>query len=794
MTSVTNCQTTLSVTVSQYPQPVASFNPTFPPCSNVYTFNNTSTISGGNMTYHWDFGDPTLTNDTSNLASPTFAYPNAGTFTVTLIATSNNGCVDTTTMIVNPGNGGQAAFAASTVCLNNATTFTDQSIGATGWSWNFGEPSSGPNNTSTQQNPTHTYSAAGTYTVTLTAQTTPCPSIITQTITVNPLPAASFQYSQVCGGQNVTFTSNSTIQAPDQITGYSWNFGDPGSGPANISTLQNPSHTFSTTGTFTVILTVTSNNNCQSTFSQVINVGPSPVAQFVSDTVCTNSPMTFTNQSQNAATYLWDFGVGTLTSDTSSSANPTYTYTTAGTYTVTLIADPASNCGDTATLMVTVDPGPNVTFAAPAVCETFQSTFTDQSTIASGSITSWSWDFGVTTSTADTSNLQNPTFTYPVSGTYTVTLTCTSNNGCVTTDTMSVIVNPPPVATFTITNACSGFPTAFTDQSTSATGTVNQWSWDFGDGSPINTQQNPTHIYTTNQTYTVTLIVTNSNGCSDTVQLPATSAPLPVVQFEGDTLAGCFPHCVNFTDQTTLATGTVTGWLWDFGDNTPNSTQQNPSHCFSVPGQYTITLTTTTSGGCSSTLTMPNMITVHPAPTASFSATPQVTTVMQTNVVFTDLSQGAPVTWSWDFGDPSTTGDTSSIQNPNYIYSTEYGATYPVHFTVWNQFGCVDDTTLEVIVEPEFAFYIPNAFTPNGDGKNDGFFGTGIGIASYQIWIFDRWGNMIFTTKDINEAWNGTVQGKSGEICQEDVYVWKVMITDVFNKKHKYIGHVSLIK
>jgi len=113
---------------------------------------------------------------------------------------------------------------------------------------------------------------------------------------------------------------------------------------------------------------------------------------------------------------------------------------------------------------------------------------------------------------------------------------------------------------------------------------------------------------------------------------------------------------------------------------------------------------------------------------------------------------------------------------------------------VTNQFGCSDDTSETVIVDPEFTFFIPNAFTPNGDGKNDFFFGTGIGITSYQIWIFDRWGNLIFTADDINHGWDGTVQGKSGQICQEDVYVWKVALTDVFDKKHKYIGHVSLIK
>jgi gliding motility-associated-like protein len=184
---------------------------------------------------------------------------------------------------------------------------------------------------------------------------------------------------------------------------------------------------------------------------------------------------------------------------------------------------------------------------------------------------------------------------------------------------------------------------------------------------------------------------------------------------------------------------------------------------------------------------------VYPVPGAQFSATPQITTVSQTNVDFTDLSIGNPVTWSWSFGtgDPA---DTSNIQNPSFQYTQEYGSTYPVVLVVTNQYGCVDSATLDVIVQPEFTFYVPNAFTPNGDGINEVFFGQGIGIAKYEMWIFDRWGNLIFTCTDINQSWDGTVQGKGGQLCQIDTYVWKVAITDVFDKKHKFIGHVSLIR
>ncbi|MGL5889763.1 MAG: PKD domain-containing protein, partial [Bacteroidia bacterium] len=138
MTSVTNCTTQLTAVVTQYPMPVPAFTPTFPPCSNVYTFVNNSTIASGSMTYHWDFGEPASTADTSNSTSPVWTYNTAGTYTVTLIVTSGNGCSDTSTQVVYPGNAGLANFSSTQVCLNNPTTFTDMSAPSTYWSWNFG--------------------------------------------------------------------------------------------------------------------------------------------------------------------------------------------------------------------------------------------------------------------------------------------------------------------------------------------------------------------------------------------------------------------------------------------------------------------------------------------------------------------------------------------------------------------------------------------------------------------------------------------------------------------------------
>ncbi len=792
MTSVTGCQTQLEVNVSAYPDPVAAFTPQYPPCSMTYTFSNSSTIASGTMAYQWDFGDPAVANDTSNATSPTYTYTTAGTYTVTLIVTSASGCVDTSTMVVYPGNAGFANFSNTTVCYGSPTSFTDQSTNPPDWHWYFGDPASGPADSSALQNPTHVYSAPGTYFAVLVINTLPCPSIIQHTITVYPQPVPSMVYNQACGAALVNFSSTSTVAAPSAITGYSWNFGDPASGN-NTSTLLNPSHTFSASGSYTVTLTVSTGQGCSQSTTQIIYVGLPPISAFATNPVCINSPMNFTNQSVNTSTYQWNFGVLTSTTDTSTLANPGYTYPSPGTYTVTLIATPGP-CADTSTQIVTVNPAPVTQFIAPPVCYGLPSVFTDQTAISSGTISTWSWNFGVNATSADTSNVQHPNYVYPSAGTYTVTLTTTSNNGCVTTTTSPVIVHAVPQANFTANSVCQGIATNFTDLSVPANGTITNWNWNFGDGSPSSAVQNPSHTYATDSSFNTTLIVTNTNGCIDTITFPVVVVALPVIVFSADTLAGCPILCVNFSDQTTTATGSIVQWIWDFGDSTVTSGQQNPLHCFTETGTYTITLTTMSSSGCINTLVVPDMITVYPVPHASFTATPMVTTVLNPVINFTDLSTGNPIVWSWNFGDPSTTIDSASIPDPMYTYSNEYGSMYPVYLAVTNQYGCVDDTTITIVVDPDFTFFIPNAFTPNADGVNDGFYGQGHGITKYEIWIFDRWGNLIFNTTDINQAWDGSVQGKGGDIAQIDVYVWKVAVTDVFNKKHKFIGHVSLIR
>ncbi|MEW6470418.1 MAG: PKD domain-containing protein [Bacteroidota bacterium] len=789
LTSVINsqCQTVLQDTVWVIPSPTAAFTPTGGGACGGGTFTFTNSTTGA-VSYTWNFGDG---SPLDNQQSPTHTYTSPGTYTVTLIASGGGACADTVQQVVTINSNVTAQFQSTTVCLNNPTVFTDLSQGGPGnWNWNFGEPSSGPNNVSTLQNPSHTYSSPGTYTVTLIVSdpNNNCWDTTQVQVVVNPLPVAQFVATSVCIGNTTVFTDQSTISG-GSITQWNWNFGDPNSGPNNISTLQNPSHTFTAAGNYSVILTVTSNNGCQSTITLPVTVYPNPVAAFTATTVCQNTPTGFNDISTGAISWAWNFGdPSSGPANTSALQNPTHSYTSAGTFTATLIVTGQGGCQDTTSVQVTVNPLPQSNFSATTVCVGLTTAFTDLSTVSSGTITQWSWNYG---DGSPVGTVQNPAHQYMNAGTYTVTLTVTSSNGCTGSFQLPVTVNPLPNPGFTSTTVCVGGSTQFTDMSTIASGTITQWAWYFGDNT-ASALQNPSHTYTSAGTYTVSLITTSAAGCVDSISLQITVNPLPVVAFTADDTNGCVTHCVNFTDQSTVTSGTITQWFWDFGDGS-TSTQQHPSHCYSVPGTYDITLTVTTSNGCSQTYTNYAYIIAYPLPTAEFNADPWVTTVVDPTIQFTDLSQSNIVSWYWTFGD----GFDDSLQNPSHVYPNDNTGvhTYTVTLTVTNIYGCTDDVSHDVIINPEFTFFAPNCVTANGDGINDFFFTYGIGWKEYKLFIYDRWGNKIFWTDDMNKGWDARVMGgPSGDIVQEDTYVWKVYITDVFDKKHQYVGHVSVIK
>jgi gliding motility-associated-like protein len=449
----------------------------------------------------------------------------------------------------------------------------------------------------------------------------------------------------------------------------------------------------------------------------------------------------------------------------------------AGTYTVNVTS--ANGCTDTAVVTL-VDPTiVTVTPSAPVTICIGQSTnLTAAGAGGTGSAYTYDW-----TSPAYTGS---PYSVSPQATTVYTVIAYDANNCPSAPAQVTVTVNPPlSVTAAGSTTICPGGSTQLTANGSGGDGTYT-YTWlpnGTGTGSPL--------TVTLNSTTTFTVVITD--GCttlSDSDTVTVFVSPLPTVSYTTTNPNGCAPLlCTTFNDLSTPGSGTIASWSWNFGDGSPAGSAQSPQHCYSAPGTYTVSLTVTNSFGCQQTYTTPDMITVYSLPVAQFEFGPQPTTVLDPQICFTDQSSGAAA-WEWNFGDPAdpTPGNT---QNPCYAYPDT--GTYCTELIVTNTYGCRDTTINCLVISPEFTFYIPNAFTPNDDGMNDEFSGVGLFIKKYEMYIFDRWGNLIYYTDDLNKKWNGHAsQGK--DIAQEDVYVYVVKLKDIFDKEHKYRGHVTLIK
>lgn len=639
--------------------PTANFtsNHNNPACSGTINFTNTS--SGNPTSYSWSFpgGNPS----TSSSTNPTINYSTPGTYNVTLTATNANGSdTETKSNFVVVANNPTANFTSST--NNLIASFTNSSSNASSYSWNFGDGS-----TSTATNPTHNYSAAGTYTVTLVASNSCGSNTSSQSVTVSAAPAGptanftSNHSNPICSGTVVNFTSTSS----GNPTSFSWLF--PGGSPSS-STLQNPTVTYNTPGSRNVTLTVTNANGSDTeTKSGYVVISANPNANF--NTTTTNLTATFTNTSTAASSFTWNFGDG----NTSSATSPTHTYSVGGTYTVTLTAN--SNCGsDNTSQVVTVSappPGPTANFTSNHSNPICGGTVVNFTSTSSGNPTSYNWSFpgGIPSS----STLQNPTVTYNTPGSRNVTLTVSNVGGSDTETKINyVVVASGPSANFA---SSANFNTvSFTNNSSNAV----SYAWNFGDGNTSNAT-NPTHTYASAGTYSVSLVATNSCGNntrtrSVTVTLPGVT---PTANFtSGHTNPLCAGSSVSFTN---TSSGNPTSYSWSFLGGSPStSTALNPTVTYNTPGTYSVTLTASNSTGTDTKTESGFVVVTSTGPSVLFSNS----SVGGTSIAFQNLSTGGATSYSWDFGDGM---GSSTDENPVYQYPW-FGIFY-VQFTASNACG-----------------------------------------------------------------------------------------------------------
>ena len=373
-----------------------------------------------------------------------------------------------------------------------------------------------------------------------------------------------------------------------------------------------------------------------------------------------------------------------------------------------------------------------------------------------------------------------PTVNPIVTSTYTVSVV--DGNGCTTTaQTIAVPVNPPlTISGVAPPPVCPG---ASATLSTAALGGNSTYTYSWQPSGTSGSSSSINVSVTKPLTYTV--IVTDACGTpAASTTLAVSLNPLPVVSFSMNKTAGCAPVCVNFLDKTS---GVVGKWLWDLGGIV--DTTSNPSHCFTTAGKYAIKLRVFSDKGCLATDTATTIVNVYPSPVAEYSTSPEIITVLDPTVSFTDLSTDA-VSWLWEFGD-SIDSKTSSQQNPVHTFQNE--GTYCSTLKIVSANGCKDTIEHCITVGSDFTFFVPDAFSPNNDGKNELFTGKGIGIKTYKMLVFDRWGNLIYQTEDLNRGWDGKANG-GRDIAQQDIYVYRIIIEDIYNRHHNYMGHISLVR
>jgi gliding motility-associated-like protein len=768
-----------------------------PANSTICPGGNVALTANGATNYIWSpAAGLSASSGTTVTASPT-------TNTIYTVTGSSGTCSGTTSVTVNLGPSPTITVnpAAPSICNGTSTLLT--ASGASTYAWSGGLGIANP--------VTATPATTTTYNVTGT-DVNGCTGATNITVTVNPKPIVSITASAnpICIGAPSILTANGAAT-------YSWSGGF---GTANpLTVMPTSTTTYTTTGTDA--------NGCTGTASITVTVSPPPIAQISPFTPSTCGLNNGSATATGGSGYLWNNGQIT----------PTISGLASGNYTVTVTN--VAGCSSTATVTINNNPGPTIT--ATSMDENCGHANGTASSTPNGGVTPYHYLWSNSQTTQNISNLP--------AGIYTVTLTdansctasvsvtvnniagpslqvvnfvnetCSYGNGSAT---VNAVNGAPPYSylwsngngsatasnlhggTYTITvtdaNNCTAINTVTLTNSPGPTLNVtgiNMASCGMSDGSCTLTVNSGTQPYSYNWNsnppqstqslinvpsgiYIVT--VTDANGCTNSISATIGQKPGPsATAISQNEICGQLNGSANVN--ATGGLGTYT-YLWSNG-------QTNSTATGLAQGVYTVTVS---DGGCSTAITVNVMET--PGPTAGFSAHPTTLTIMDGPVTFTDNSSGNVVNWQWIYGDNSANGSGASNTHPYPIIGT-----YLVTLIVTDNNGCLDTISDTIKVKDIFTFYIPNSFTPNGDGWNDVFCPKGVSVDpnNFEMSIFDRWGNLFFhTTKwltDHSEAWNGTKDnsGNFNDVVM-DVYVYRIRLREANDgPKHEYIGRISLI-
>ncbi|MCD4834939.1 MAG: PKD domain-containing protein [Bacteroidales bacterium] len=777
---------------------------------NPLTVDFTNTTFNGD-TYNWSFGDGSSTTT----ESPTHEFINTltsdKTFNVRMDAESVNGCTDYAETVITVYSKVIADFSIETSegCPPFSTSIDNTSIGnvSNSYEWQIDGVLVGGSPTDLSDFD-HTYDNNNAisilpYEVKLIA-TNPhgCTSEHIDTVTVYEYVEASYSMDidNGCTPLNIIFTDLSSVPAS---TKYTWDFGDGAS-----SGLSDPTHTFynpSRTAdlTYTIDLTVQSPNYCSDDTSMVIDVYHQPLATMYVPTTTSCPPLEAYMDNFNSKGYdsfEWRFGDGnTNTVDNSLVHSYTSLPDAVKYYDLILWVGTDEGCTHTDSIRLSVFPDVIADFSYDvAGCSPFTSTFTNESS-ATAEFFSWNFDDGTT------SSQQHPIHRFEnttnVDKVYNVRLFARNEYECSDDTIQPVTVYAQPTALFNPTPAVQTYPEATVWLNSTSNNEPWDYLWEFGDidgTTSFNSNQLLFDYEHWGEKDIKLTLTSKTSDCSDNLTKSVIIYPPAVnAAFTTNIDGGCLNEGLEvlFTAAGS-AYAEFYNYTWDFGDG-ETGTGQNINHTYEVAGVYYVKMTASSNEGAGEDFEY-KTIRVYSNPDANFEVSPKLVmlnTDLEARVEFFNMSEcndTAGCAYVWHFGD----GNTSISRDVTHNYSPDpddVPIKYDVSLYVTTAHGCTDSLILlkevEIIGAGEIAF--PNAFTPNDDGLNDTFRPVSEGVIEYELLVYNRWGELIFTTKDLSAGWNGKI---NSEYAKPDVYVWKAMGKFTNGRSFELAGDITLIR
>jgi gliding motility-associated-like protein len=731
-------------------------------------------------------------------------------------------------------------FTTSAACESMATLFTDAStfvpVGSgsiVSYAWDLaydGTFQSNPlyeNQTSFE----YTFPSANTYPVALQIETSDgCFSDIVRDVIINPAPAAQFSMtpSSGCSALEVTFTNTSDPLQTEEIAEYRWEVDD-GNGYV-VDVVQHPSEaTYSTTfvrsfvnvGTlvnvyYQVRLRTISVSGCERvSASQQITVSPAPLAGFTStnyspfNSNCSTVSVSFqadaSTIAQNPSYYLWTVLRDGVIEDQQSTNASLFTYQFENTtqaiqdYQVRLTTEHASGCTQDSVQTVRISPVPQADFTITRVFEDCEETVLAIEATQKG-LSRYDWRLQINGITMFNSNTVGDRFEYTIPHSATVDqlvridLRTTNFANCESVpvnQTTTILRTDPLVVNFTATPPIQTLPNTTISLTNNSSVGAYTYHWDFGDGETSNNPAVTAHTYAVAGTYEITLTVSSSTcESSYTVTVQINPGP-PILDFTYFPSSGCAPLTVSFINQSQFAD--PASYVWEFGVNEGNSKAVDPTYTYFRSGTYSVTLSASDGQGGRVSVTKDLAIDVFPTPTAQFAVFPNRLSIPEDVLYLDNRSSGATSYW-WDFGD----GTTSTDFEPSHRY--QEAGDYDVTLIAYNALGCSDTLvyTAGVTVVKSGKLLIPNAFRPSviGPGSsdvsgNEVFLPVMHNVVKFSMVIFNRWGELLFQTHDVNQGWDGYYKGV---LCPQDVYVYKITVEYEDGKSLTKAGDLTLLR